>query len=150
IEILKETFLIRIVRPFFTNKNKELIKIPKIYFLDNGVRNYFINNFNSIKKRADSGFLFESFVLQELIKSEHESIKFWQDKNLHEVDFIIDLISKQIPVEVKFKDRLKQDDLIGLRLFEEEYKANKAYLVNLGIQKVRGRINFKLPFNIRV
>ncbi|HII29662.1 TPA: ATP-binding protein, partial [Candidatus Woesearchaeota archaeon] len=48
IEILKETYLLAILRPFFTNKNKELVKIPKLYFLDNGVRNYFINNFNEL------------------------------------------------------------------------------------------------------
>ena len=45
LEILKETYLISIIKPFFTNKNKELVKIPKIYFIDSGVRNYFIKNF---------------------------------------------------------------------------------------------------------
>ena len=44
IEILKENHLIHIHRPFYSNKNKELVKIPKIYFIDNGVRNYFIHN----------------------------------------------------------------------------------------------------------
>ena len=122
IEILKETFLIRIVRPFFTNKNKELIKIPKIYFLDNGVRNYFINNFNSIKKRADSGFLFESFVLQELIKSEHESIKFWQDKNLHEVDFIIDTGIRLIPIEVKLSSTPTPAMAHAISSFREDFR----------------------------
>jgi predicted AAA+ superfamily ATPase len=42
---LEETFLIKRVKPFFTNKNKEISKAPKIYFVDNGVRNYFIKNF---------------------------------------------------------------------------------------------------------
>ena len=32
IELLKETFLIIEIKPFFTNKNKELVKIPKVYF----------------------------------------------------------------------------------------------------------------------
>src|SRR3989344_5263789 len=59
LEILKETFIIEILKPFYTNKNKEIVKIPKIYFLDNGVRNYFIKNFNEMNIREDSGFLFE-------------------------------------------------------------------------------------------
>ena len=47
--LLEETFLINIIRPFFTNKNKEISKSPKIYFCDNGVRNFFINNFGIAK-----------------------------------------------------------------------------------------------------
>jgi len=45
IEILKETFLVSVHPPWFSNRNKELVKMPKIYFSDSGVRNYFIKNF---------------------------------------------------------------------------------------------------------
>ncbi|MFH1588051.1 MAG: ATP-binding protein [Candidatus Diapherotrites archaeon] len=148
LEILKEVFLINIVRPFYSNKNKELVKIPKTYFLDNGVRNFFINNFNKINLRNDSGFLFEAFVLQELIKSGQSNIKFWQDKQKHEVDFIIDLISRQIPIEVKFKEKLKHSDFIGLNTFIENYKTKENYLINLEVQKKKEKINLKLPFNL--
>ncbi len=148
IEILKETFLVAAIRPFFTNKNKELVKIPKIYFLDNGVRNFFINNFNKVELRNDSGFLFESFVLQELTKSGLDNIKFWQDKQKHEVDFIADLISKQTPIEIKFKEKLKQNDFIGLNTFLANYNPKKAYLINTGEQKDKGKIKIRLPFNL--
>ncbi len=37
LELLTEVFLIHVIRPFFTNKTKELVKIPKVYFLDPGV-----------------------------------------------------------------------------------------------------------------
>ena len=36
IRILRETFLIIKLVPYFTNKNKEIAKIPKIYFLASG------------------------------------------------------------------------------------------------------------------
>ncbi len=148
IEILKETFLIDIIRPFYTNKNKELVKIPKIYFLDNGVRNFFINNFNDTKLRGDSGFLFEGYILQEMIKSGMENIKFWQDKQKHEVDFVIDYINRQVPIEVKYKKKLKSEDFLGLDNFMQEYKIKKCYLFNIGVQKKTGKINIKLPFNL--
>lgn len=148
IEILKETFLINILKPFYKNKNKELVKIPKIYFLDNGVRNYFINDFNDLKLRSDSGFLFEGFVMQELLKLDKGDLKFWQDKQKHEVDFIIDLISRQIPIEVKLKDKLKHKDFIGLNSFLESYKSNEKYLINLGSQIKRNGINLILPFKL--
>jgi len=150
IEILKETFLIFELRPFFTNKSKELVKIPKIYFIDNGVRNFFFNNFNQLSIRNDSGFLFEGYVLGELIKHGFENIKFWQDKNRHEVDFIIDLVSRQIPIEVKFKNKLKKDDLIGLDMFLKNYPTKEAYLINTGIQTKSGKIDLMLPFKLDI
>lgn len=131
LEILKETFLIAEVRPFFTNKNKEIVKIPKIYFIDSGVRNYFLSNFIETDKRTDSGFLFEGFVLSELLKAEHRNVKYWQDKNKREVDFIIDTIHEQIPVEVKFKNKLKQNDFSGLKAFLKQYPdTRKSFLIN--------------------
>ncbi len=149
IELLRETYLLCILRPFFTNKNKELVKIPKIYFIDNGVRNFFINNFNSIGLRSDAGFLFEGYVISELIKAgiDTEFLKFWQDKNKHEVDIIIDNLKNQMPIEIKFKVTLRNEDFIGLKAFSHEYKSTKnLYLINLGVQKKMKGVNVKLPY----
>jgi len=148
IEILKETHVVLIIRPFFTNKNKELVKIPKIYFIDSGVRNYFINNFNALNIREDKGFLFEGFAISELIKSgvEEEDIKFWQDKNKHEVDIVIDEKHRQIPIEVKFKTHLKSEDFKGLKIFMEAYKIKKGHLVNLDRQEKKGDVSLIIPF----
>ena len=147
IEMLQETYIIYVLRPFFSNKNKELVKIPKVYFIDNGVRNFFINNFNPVKLRDDAGFLFEGYVLSELLKSGEASIKFWQDKNNHEVDVVLD---KAI-LEIKFKTSLKREDFIGLNAFAKQYgDAKRPHLINLGVQKKRGKINLKLPFDLDI
>jgi len=150
IEVLSETYFIKEIRPFFTNKNKEIVKIPKIYFIDNGVRNYFINNFNQIKLRDDGGFLFEGFVLSELIKTGIENIWFWNDKNLEEVDFILKKEGNIIPIEIKFKEDLKSTDFSGLNVFLDSYKqVKKAYLINLNQQKKEKKISLMLPYLVR-
>jgi len=149
LEILKETFLITEVRPYFTNKNKEIVKIPKIYFIDPGVRNYFLNNFSGLHKRTDSGFLFEGFVLGEFLKAGARPVKYWQDKNKREVDFIIDHVTRQIPVEVKLKNRLKNNDFLGLKAFLKQYPGTeKSFLVNPGAQHKESifNINITLPY----
>ncbi len=149
IEILKETFVVCEVRPFFTNKNKELVKIPKIYFVDNGVRNFFVNNFNPLHLREDSGFLFEGYVLSELLKLgvQQDCLKFWQDKNMHEVDIIIDKKDKQTPIEIKFKSSLKKEDFLGLKAFLEQYpKIKKGYIINIGVQKEIENTKIMLPY----
>ncbi|MFT4305067.1 MAG: ATP-binding protein [Candidatus Woesearchaeota archaeon] len=137
IEILNETFITIELRPFFTNKNKELVKMPKIYFIDNGVRNYFINNFNPTKLRSDVGFLFEGFIISELLKSNIKNLKYWQNKKKQEVDIIIDNVSEQIAIEIKHKEKLKKEDYKNLDVFKEEYSKSKLKLINLGIQKIK-------------
>ena len=149
IELIKETYLISILRPFYSNKNKELTKIPKIYYVDNGVRNYFINNFNPIHLREDKGYLFEGYVLSEFLKLgvNQEHLKFWQDKNRHEIDIIIDDGKTKIPVEIKFKHNLKNEDFIGIKSFTNEYNIKKSYVINLNIQNTKKSTIMVLPFN---
>lgn len=142
LEILEETFIIKKVTPFYTNKNKEITKAYKIYFIDPGVRNYFYNNFNEINKRNDAGFLFETFILRELLKNTEYKIKFWQDKQKHEVDFIIDKTYEQIGLEVKYKEILKAEDHIGIKHLKEKVKTCK--IINL-ITQDKTHI---LPFNL--
>jgi len=147
-EVLEETHIIQTLRPFFSNKNKEMVKMPKCYFLDSGVRNYFINNFNPLRLREDDGFLFEGYVLSQMLKSGilAEEMRFWQDKNMHEVDLVI---AKAVPVsiEVKHKRQLKADDFSGLRHFGENYpNVKKAYLVNLGVQEKGEMCEMVLPY----
>lgn len=149
LEILKETYLIEMLRPFYTNKNKELVKIPKIYFIDNGVRNYFINNFNGLSLRNDSGFLFEGFIISELLKKGMKNLKFWQDKNENEIDIIIEKYTI-IPIEVKFKQKLKSEDFIGIDNFLKAYpKTKNCYLINLNVQKLSKKVYLLLPYSLR-
>lgn len=150
LEVLSETYIIEIVRPYYSNKNKEIVKIPKVYFIDNGVRNYFILNFNELRLRNDSGFLFEGFVLSELLKQGRKEMRFWQDKNSNEVDFIIEEGERIIPVEVKYKETIKLDDEKGLKLFFASYKqVKRGYLINLASQKQQKNIFSVLPYHLQ-
>ncbi len=143
LEVLEETFILKRIIPFFTNKNKEIVKAYKEYFIDPGVRNYFCNNFNEMSKRNDTGFLFETFILGEILKSSAYEIKFWQDKQNHEVDFIVDKVNEQIGIEVKFKEKLKSEDYKGLKHIKGKVKS--CLIVNL-MQQDKKHI---LPFSIK-
>jgi hypothetical protein len=104
LKMLEETFILKAVRPFFRNRQKELVKNPKIYLLDNGFRNYLMENFNSLDARADKGPLVENSVyirLNELFGGVGK-INFWRTKGGAEVDFVLHLGEEIIPVEVKF------------------------------------------------
>lgn len=144
ISLLQETFLILTMKPYFSNKNNEISKMPKVYFLDNGVRNYFCNYFASVDTREDAGRLFESFYIGELLKSGEapENLKYYRSKAGDEVDLILDRVSAQIPIEIKFKTKLKASDSRPLLKFMEHYQLNQGYLVNLGLKQQRDKVVF--------
>lgn len=98
LDVLEQTFIIKLVSPFFTNKKKELVKNPKVYFIDSGFRNICLNNFSSV--RVDVGILQEQFAISELIKKDLNP-KFWNTKAKAEVDIIIESKNKLIPIEIK-------------------------------------------------
>ncbi|MBI5036639.1 ATP-binding protein [Candidatus Micrarchaeota archaeon] len=152
-EVLRESHLVSVMRPFFTNKNKELVKIPKVYFEDNGVRNYFINNFNPLALRRDAGFLFEGFAVGELLKggTPDDGIRFWQDKNRREVDIVLGAGGgTETAIELKYKNAPSKDDETGLRAFLTSHpEAKKAFLVNTGTRKTSGKIRYELPYGIQ-
>ncbi len=66
--LLEDTFVIFKVRGFSRNLRKEISKMNKYYFYDTGIRNYLINNFNTIAQRNDIGQLWETFLFAERTK----------------------------------------------------------------------------------
>jgi len=65
---LEKTYVVLYLRPYFTNLGKSIIKTPKLYFIDTGIRNVIFSHFDSLDFRADAGSLIENFVFSELTK----------------------------------------------------------------------------------
>ncbi|MFC1485070.1 ATP-binding protein [bacterium] len=131
--LLSETFTIQIIPPFYSNKNKEIIKMPKIYFHDPGARNYFLNNFSGFDFRTDNSFLVENFVCAEFLKNKEvlSNIKYWRDKNGREIDFILEKENKISAYEIKYKKIVNKKDLSNLLYFKKMYPKAKIHLVNV-------------------
>lgn len=131
INVLTKTELINSVQPFYTNKSKELIKTPKIYFNDIGLLNALLNNFSRIGERVDKGEILESFVSQELCKRGFNP-KFW-NRQLSEVDFILEKDAKLIAIECKSHNTKIP---LSLKTFMKEYDILKAIIFNLKEDKL--------------
>ena len=132
LNVLKSTFIIKEVRPYFINKQKELTKNPKIYFLDNGFRNYLIENYNSLNLRPDSGQIFEQYVFIRLneICSGKGALHFWRTKAGAEVDFIFLRGNDVVPIEVKFAEFDKPGITKSLASFINIFNPKTAFVVN--------------------
>ncbi|MCD6423577.1 MAG: ATP-binding protein [Elusimicrobia bacterium] len=100
LNILEKTFVIKKLTPFCKNKRTEILKTPKIYFLDNGFRNLVVNNFQRIDERVDRGVLNENFIAGQIVAKEN-NLHYWRTKAGAEVDFVIEKDAKIIAIEVK-------------------------------------------------
>jgi hypothetical protein len=127
LDILQQTYIIKLLRPFHKNLVTELRKNPKVYFFDFGLRNYIINNFNPLDLRGDIGKLAENFVLNQL-QNEH-SINFWRTTAKAEVDFVLTIGNELIPVEVKFETFRKPKITKSMHSFIANYKPSRALIV---------------------
>ena len=131
LQILQDTFILESVIPFFTNKIKEIVKNPKFYFIDSGLRNFAVTNFNTLSLRSDRGFLQESFVFRELktLVGTDSKLKFWRTKVGAEIDFIIDKGTVILPIECK--SLLKKPIISrGFRNFLKLYTPPKGIVIN--------------------
>lgn len=110
IDVLEQTYVIKLIKPFAGNKRTELTSNPICYFIDNGFRNQSLNNFAPIENRTDNGLLIENIVFQELYKYQTQErknwlIHYWRTKQGAEVDFVLKTdFETIIPIEVKYRN----------------------------------------------
>ncbi|MBU3923440.1 MAG: ATP-binding protein [Nanoarchaeota archaeon] len=144
LNILKKTFVCLESRPFFSNKKKELVKTSRIYFLDNGLRNYIISNFQGLVDRVDGGVLNENFVAGELVKM-GVFLKYWRTKVGAEVDFVIEKNGKIVPLEVK--SNLVSDKITrSYKNFIDMYKIKRGFVLSRNFVSVKKLKNLEVEF----
>lgn len=144
IYLLEQMFIIKLVEPCETNKQKAIKKMKKVFFLDLGIRNIIIQNFNPPDSRVDMGALFENFIFLELLKNTEtfQSIKFYRTRDGAEVDFIIDDMLKKTSIEVKYKPFKKAVFYKALNNFNLDENISQSYVVNLQLNETKDNIHF--------
>ena len=103
LEILEAGHVVTMVPPYAGGRRSELTKTPKVFFIDNGIRNHLVHSFAPPAERVDSGPTTENWVFGELRKSLplEVGIHFWRSTSKAEVDFVIDTGSALVGLEVK-------------------------------------------------
>ena len=129
----EQTFIVSIVKPYFTNAKKEITKSPNIYFNDLGMLNFSKSNFGI---NQTDGMLFQNFIYL-LLKQKYEKgldkINFWRTKDKAEVDFVVQSETGVIPIEVKYSKLRKTTVSRSFRSFLKKYLPQTAYIVNLSL-----------------
>ncbi len=93
LDLLEKSFVIKKVNGFSRNLRKEITKNSRYYFIDNGIRNAVINNFNPLNLRNDAGMLWENFLFVERLKknsylNRYVNSYFWRTYDGKEIDLV--------------------------------------------------------------
>ncbi|MDA3817428.1 MAG: ATP-binding protein, partial [Prolixibacteraceae bacterium] len=109
LDLLSKVYILHKVEGFSRNLRKEITKNSRWYFLDNGIRNAVIANFNQIESRNDIGQLWENYMISERLKyQEYKRMSsnnyFWRTYEQQEIDWVEERNGSLFGYEFKWKE----------------------------------------------
>jgi uncharacterized protein len=109
LDLLSKVFILHKVEGFSRNLRKEITKNSRWYFLDNGIRNAVIANFNPLQARNDIGALWENYMISERLKyQEYKRISsnnyFWRTYEQQGIDWVEEKDGSLFGYEFKWKE----------------------------------------------
>lgn len=156
IAILEATFQIIILRPYFENIGKRLVKTPKVYFTDTGTLCYLagLKDAEHAISGPLGGVIFETGVLSEIVKrlvhaGQDPRLYFWRTSHGSEVDIVVERGGKLIPIEVKLSGTPRPAMAHGILAFRKDFpkKTERGYVIHPGNIKLSITPNvLALPF----
>lgn len=110
LDLLEKAFVLQRLGGFSRNLRQEITSKAKFYFLDNGIRNAIIAQFNPLDQRNDLGALWENFIFMERLKRRsyypmYANIYFWRTYDKQEIDLVEERDGKLFGYECKWSQK---------------------------------------------
>jgi len=141
LSILKASFIVTMLPPYFENLGKRIIKSPKLYFCDVGLVSYLlgIRNVGHVTHHPLRGYLFENMIINEISKyylnqGEDTILYFYRDSNQVEVDVVFQQGLNLGAIEIKSSQTFNKNFLNNIDKFKSlahRYSV-KGYLLYAG------------------
>ena len=146
ISILEISGLVYLLKPYYRNFGKRMIKSPKLYFIDSGLacRLLSIQTKEQLFLHPMRGSLFEGFIISELIKNRLNKgltpdLWFYRDNNGTEIDCLIEHEGILKALEIKSSKTFTEDMTSALKFWQKTSnipaKNGNCVLVYAGSQK---------------
>lgn len=138
IEYLCSSFFMTKSHLYSSNTLKSFKKNPKIYVADHSFFNL---------SDTDEGLKIETIVFSHLIKQGLD-VYYWQGKNKLEVDLVVKTHDGIIPIEVKYRKKIKSADHKGLNEFMESFDIKKGYVLTdeyFATKEIDGKVISYIP-----
>ncbi len=109
LDLLSKVFILHRVGGFSRNLRKEITKNSRWYFLDNGIRNAVVSNFNPLGSREDIGALWENYMIGERLKQQeyyrlYANNYFWRTYEQQEIDWVEERDGALFGYEFKWRE----------------------------------------------
>jgi predicted AAA+ superfamily ATPase len=128
ISVLEAGYQIFVLRPYFANIGKRLVKTPKVYFTDTGTLCYLTGLKDPQHAAAGpmGGAIMETAVFSEIVKTithqgQEPEIYFWRTSAGAEVDFVVPAEGKLVPIEVKLSATPRPAMARTIQSFQEDF-----------------------------
>jgi hypothetical protein len=141
LSVLEATHQVIILRPYYLNAGKRLVKTPKVYFSDIGVLCFLTGLTDPTHAAAGpmAGPIMETAVITEIWKRYlHRGLDprlwFWRTSAGSEVDLIVETESGLVPIEVKTSATPHPSFARSIELFRKDFgdRARPGYVVHPG------------------
>ena len=142
LSVLEATYQVIVLRPYFANVGKRLVKTPKVYFTDVGTLCYLagLKDPEHAASGPMGGAIMETAVLSEIVKTlTHRGIDphlyFWRTQAGTEVDSVVDTGAGLVPIEVKLSATPRPAMAAAIRTFQRDLGLRAAmpgYVVHPG------------------
>lgn len=145
LSLLETTHLTRRVTPWFSNQTKRLVKSPKLYFCDSGLAGYLcgIHSAPNLIDGPFRGSMAETYAFQNIFAMTNAffpeiKICHFRSHAGYEVDFILDVFSHILAIEIKAGNQVRSQDVRGIEQFIEiEAKCRAGLVVYQGREVLR-------------
>jgi predicted AAA+ superfamily ATPase len=141
LSVLEASGVIVLLKPYYKNITKRFVKRPKIYFTDTGLCSYLTewSSAETLEKGAMSGAIFETFVVNEIVKSykhngKNPTFYYYRDSNQVEIDLLISQNGLFYPIEIKKTTNPRKEDIKAFDTLSQFEKIGYGSLICLTSQ----------------
>jgi hypothetical protein len=130
LQMLRDTYVVDLLHPYSANVGKALVKTPKLYFWDTGLRNAVFGQFQPLHLRTDAGALAETYAFSQLAQHlDPNRLWFWRTRNQSEVDFLYQQFDGVLLAEVKFQEQSGQTRPKAFFSLQSQLKVKQAIVL---------------------
>lgn len=129
LEIAHRTFVWRRINAFTRHSVRRIVKMPKGLYRDSGLVNHllFIWQAHLLQSSPLVGWLWEAMIIEEILKGLALSSVivepfFYRTSDGREVDLILEGEFGLLPIEIKYGQSLRSEDLKPIQTFIKEFK----------------------------
>ncbi len=147
LDFLEGAFMLRVLRPWFRNINKRLVKSPKVYLRDSGLLHNLlnINTKDALLNHISVGASWEGFVIEQIVNCAADDINAWfyRTQQGAECDLILERNNMVVAaIEIKLGSSPKVSK--GFRISMEDTRAKQGFLIG------NGKATYKMEEHITI